>query len=101
MPLPNYGYYNKEEKKHQDLVFKGAPQIVDMPAEDSYGGPNSRKESRKRGQVTTGTIGIDLERKLVLHAEKDKEIWKPPEIDRQEQEEIKKFASKEHKVLTV
>ena len=55
MPLPNYGYYNKEEKKHQDLVFKGAPQIVDMPVEDSYGGPNSRKESRKRGQVTTGT----------------------------------------------
>ena len=54
MPLPNYGYFNKEEKKHQDLVFKGAPQIVDMPVEDDYGGPNSRKESRKRGQVTTG-----------------------------------------------
>ena len=56
MPLPNYGYYNKEEKKHQDLVFQGAPQIVDVEEPlDPYGANgNSRKESRKRGQVTTG-----------------------------------------------
>ena len=45
-----------------------------------------------------GTIGIDIERKLVLLAEKDANIWKSPEIDRQEQEETKKYASKEHKV---
>ena len=63
MPLPNYGYYNKEEKKHQDLVFQGAPQIVDVEEPDLDGGiygtnGNSRKESRKRGQVTTGEYKI-------------------------------------------
>ena len=30
--------------------------------------------------------------------EKDAKIWKSPEIDKQEQQEIRKFASKEHKV---
>ena len=64
MPLPNYGYYNKEEKKHQDLVFQGAPQIVDVEEPDDLDGGiygtngNSRKESRKRGQVTTGIYKI-------------------------------------------
>ena len=46
-----------------------------------------------------GTIGIDLERKLVLHQEKDAAIWKSPEIDREEVEEIKKFASPAHQVI--
>ena len=45
-----------------------------------------------------GTIGIDLERKMILHQEKDANIWKPPEIDHKEVEEVKKFASKEHQV---
>ena len=31
MPLPNYGYYNKEKKEHQELKFKMAPEIVDDP----------------------------------------------------------------------
>ena len=48
--------------------------------------------------MSLGTIGIDIERKLVLLAEKDANIWKSPEIDKQEQEETKKYASKEHKV---
>jgi hypothetical protein len=30
MPLPNYGYFNKEEKKHQELVFDMAPEYVDQ-----------------------------------------------------------------------
>ena len=53
MPLPNYGYYNKEKKEHQELKFQMAPEIVDVPdSEDrlDYG----RKESRKKGRVTTG-----------------------------------------------
>lgn len=31
MPLPNYGYHNKEKKEHQELKFKMAPEIVDDP----------------------------------------------------------------------
>ena len=33
-----------------------------------------------------------------MHAEKDAHIWKSPEIDRAEQEEIKKYTTKDHKV---
>ena len=33
-----------------------------------------------------------------MHKEKDANVWKPPEIDRQEVEEIKKFASPAHQV---
>ena len=48
--------------------------------------------------LLSGTIGIDLERKLIMHAEKDANIWKAPEIDREEAQEIKKFASPSHQV---
>ena len=72
MPLPNYGYYNKEEKKHQDLVFQGAPQIVDVeePLDGSGHNGNSRKESRKRGQVTTGEYFWGFYCKIVLILQK-------------------------------
>ena len=33
-----------------------------------------------------------------MHAEKDAHIWKSPEIDRAEQEEIKKYTTKDHEV---
>lgn len=52
MPLPNYGYYNKEKKENQQLKFQMAPEIVDDP-EDSFLA-SGRKESRKKGRVTTG-----------------------------------------------
>ena len=45
-----------------------------------------------------GTIDIDLERKLVMHKEKDANIWKPPEIDHKEVEECKKFKAPAHQV---
>ena len=53
MPLPNYGYYNKEKKEHQELKFKMAPEIVDDPdyVPDKFSGmlneifENSRKET--------------------------------------------------------
>ena len=35
---------------------------------------------------------------MVLHQEKDKNVWKPPEIDKQEVEEVKKFSSPAHQV---
>lgn len=101
MPLPNYGYYNKEAKKHQELVFQMAPEIVDDPDDvvDFRGQSVGRKEtqSRKKGKVITGKLGIDLERKLVLHQEKDAHVWKPPSIDKQEVEEAKKYAAPERK----
>ena len=46
-----------------------------------------------------GTINIDLDRKIVLNRDKDAEIWKPPTIDRQETEEVKKFTSPDHQVM--
>jgi hypothetical protein len=59
MPLPNYGYYNKEEKKHQDLVFQMAPQMVDVPVKSddtsfAFGTTQKETQSRKKGRVTTG-----------------------------------------------
>jgi len=97
MPLPNYGYHNKEKKEHQELKFKMAPEIVDDPDDigDKLSG-TGRKESRKKGKVTTGTIAIDLDRKMVFNEEKDANIWKPPTIDREEVEEVKKYSSPAH-----
>jgi len=98
MPLPNYGYYNKEKKEKQQLKYEMAPEYVDVEDEDSLRG-SGRKDSRKKGRVTTGTIDIDLERKLVMHKEKDANIWKPPEIDHKEVEECKKFKAPAHQNL--
>ena len=73
MPLPNYGHDNKEKKTHQDLVFEMAPEIVSD--EEDMEIINGKKVKRKRGKITTGKLGIDLERTLVIHEEKDKNIW--------------------------
>lgn len=52
MPLPNYGYFNKEDQKHQELVFEMAPEFVD---DDTYDGKSKIfGNSRKRGKITTG-----------------------------------------------
>lgn len=53
MPLPNYGYYNKEKKEKQQFKYEMAPEYVDVEDEDSLRG-TGRKESRKKGRVTTG-----------------------------------------------
>ena len=52
MPLPNWGYGNKEKKEHQELKFQMAPEIVDVPSDEER--DFGRKESRKKGRVTTG-----------------------------------------------
>ena len=38
MPLPNYGYYNKEKKEKQQLKYEMAPEYVDVEDEDSLRG---------------------------------------------------------------
>ena len=93
MPLPNYGYANKEKKTHQDIVFEMAPEIVSDDEECQI--INGKKVKRVRGkvncnlidfkimfsikkclQVTTGKIGIDLERILKINEETDPNVWK-------------------------
>ena len=91
MPLPDYGHSNTEKKTHQDIVFEMAPEIVSD--DDDAEIVNGKKVKRKRGkvrsndwweptrlksslQVTTGKIGIDLERTLVINEEKDPNVWK-------------------------
>ena len=54
MPLPNYGYYNKEKKENQQLKFQMAPEYVDVEEDRPGFGGNGRKDSRKKGRVTTG-----------------------------------------------
>jgi len=96
MPLPNYGHGNKEKKQHQDLVFEMKPEIVSD--EEEYNIVNGKKVKRKRGKVTTGKLGIDMERKLVIHAEKDKDIW-TCDVDPRDVEAARKFSSPERQVL--
>ena len=48
-----------------------------------------------------GTIAIDLDRKMVFNEEKDANIWKPPAIDKEEVEEVKKYASPAHQVRLI
>ncbi len=43
MPLPDYGYGNKEDKKHQELVFQRAPELV---VEVDEGGRDSAYKAR-------------------------------------------------------
>jgi len=94
MPLPNYGHFNKEERKTQQLVFESPPQYVcvdhEEPCSGSYG-------HQKRAQVTKGTMDIEVERKLVFRPKDDKmSAWKAPKVDQAEAEAAKKYASKEH-----
>ena len=59
MPLPNYGYFNKEEKKHQELVFDMAPEYVDRDSNPLSSRSNAKESSNlhnKRAQVTTGKL---------------------------------------------
>merc|ERR1712156_40821 len=72
MPLPDYGHHNAEKKTHQDMVFEMAPEIVSD--DDSMEVVNGKKVKRKRGKITTGKLGIDLERTLVIHDEKTPNI---------------------------
>ena len=34
MPLPNFGFQNKEKKEHQELKFQMAPEYVDVEVEN-------------------------------------------------------------------
>ena len=93
MPLPNYGYDNREKKTHQDIVFEMAPEIVSDDEDTTI--VNGKKVKRVRGKVTTighgaeqcshvtfylqistGKVAIDLERTLKINAEKDPNVWK-------------------------
>ena len=62
MPLPNCGYFNKEEKKTQELVFESPPQYVEGSDSDEGIGGSSRSSSsgkRIRAKVTKGKRSND------------------------------------------
>jgi len=90
MPLPDYGHHNAEKKTHQDMVFEMAPEIVSD--DDSMEVVNGKKVKRKRGKITTGKLGIDLERTMVIHDEKNPNIWKT-EVDPDDIEAARKFSA--------
>jgi len=96
MPLPDYGHHNNEKKTHQDLVFEMAPEIVSD--DENMEVINGKKVKRKRGKITTGKLGIDLERTMVIHDEKDPNVWKT-EIDPEDIAAARKFAAPERKNL--
>ena len=58
MPLPNYGYANKEKKTHQDIVFEMAPEIVSDDEECQI--INGKKVKRVRGKVN-GILSIFID----------------------------------------
>jgi len=95
MPLPNYGHENKEKKTHQDLIFEMAPEIVSDEETEVI---NGERVKRKRGKVTTGKIGIDLERKIVINTNPDPAIW-TTHIDQKDIEDAKRFSSPSRQVL--
>jgi len=45
-----------------------------------------------------GKLGIDLERKLVIHDEKDPDVWRSPKVDSDELREARKYGTPERKV---
>lgn len=96
MPLPNYGYENQEKKTHQDIVFEMAPEMVSDDEEAKA--TNGKKMKRVRGKVTTGKIGIDLERSIRINEEQDPNVWKTI-VDPKDIEEAKKFSAPERKNL--
>merc|ERR1712010_188359 len=70
------------------MVFEMAPEIVSD--DDSMEVVNGKKVKRKRGKITTGKLGIDLERTMVIHDEKNPNIWKT-EVDPDDIEAARKF----------
>ena len=63
MPLPNCGYFNKEEKKSQELIFESPPEIVeDTDSDEGIGGSRSSSSGKRvRAKVTTGIMQVSLE----------------------------------------
>jgi len=77
-------------------VFEMAPEIVSD--EEDMEIINGKKVKRKRGKVTTGKLGIDLERTLVIHEEKDKNIWTTT-VDPKDVEDAKRYSAPERAAL--
>ena len=70
MPMPNYGYDNREKKTHQDIVFEMAPEIVSDDEDTTI--VNGKKVKRVRGKVTrVGARSSDL----MLHS-----IYRSPRV---------------------
>eukprot|EP00096_Caligus_rogercresseyi_P015962 TRINITY_DN8461_c0_g1_i1.p1 TRINITY_DN8461_c0_g1~~TRINITY_DN8461_c0_g1_i1.p1 ORF type:complete len:215 (-),score=31.83 TRINITY_DN8461_c0_g1_i1:251-895(-) len=88
MPLPNYGYHNEETKQNQELIFEMPPKIV-----DSKDDPKGSKNNRKKAQITTGKLGIELERKMVINNDDPDNVWKSPVVDPDNLESANRYKS--------
>ena len=45
-----------------------------------------------------GKLGIELERKMVIHSDRDPEVWKKPNVDLAEVEQARKVSSTSNRV---
>ena len=58
------------------------------------------KRSRcSRSIFIPGKLGIELERKMVIHNERDPEVWKKPIIDEKQIEMARRVSSSDHQVI--
>jgi hypothetical protein len=60
--------------------------------------PKRLRNTAIKDNLFKGKLGIDLERKMVIHDEKDPNVWKAPSVDKNELQEAKKYAAPERKV---
>ena len=104
MPLPNYGYFNREKKGQQQLLFEMPPEIREEEVEEveevEGSGDPVRMSKRRRGRITTGKMDIELERKLVFKDQsksvEDRNAWKPPTVNREDLNLVRKSRSPLH-----
>ena len=53
MPLPNFGFQNKEKKEHQELKFQMAPEYVDVEVDSKLSGMHTVKYFRSEYVCTS------------------------------------------------
>ena len=60
---------------------------------------NHMKHVYFRALFFPGKLGIELERKMVIHNERDPEVWKKPIIDEKQIEMARRVSSSDHQVI--
>ena len=60
---------------------------------------NDTKHVYFRALFFLGKLGIELERKMVIHNERDPEVWKKPIIDEKQIEMARRVSSSDHQVI--
>ena len=58
----------------------------------------SQQEFISKENILIGKLEIELERKMIIHNDRDPEIWKKPEVKQTEIEQARKLSSLNHQV---